>query len=233
MNADLEIAVIDPLGGKIVGVLVVGQIAGVNGYAVEVISDLGGNVGAGGEGYVAKYAGGLPIGYQLVLAADLTEPIGLAGYIGGTLLAGQLGKVVLKLGCTLHAGGLDHQLGVLVIEPLGVDILVEGDLYAIVERTAYYDRGTGGLFIPVDGVVGYELYDLSLGNAALCGVASPLVLAAGSHESKGGSHGENHDQSQSDCENLLHFFKSLSIILCFASDGGFPPGEARFARPSA
>lgn len=75
----------------------------------------------------------------------------------------------------------------------------------------------------------------NLSGAAVIGIggASPIPLRIALESCKGGSHGENHDQSQSDCENLLHFFKSLSIILCFASDGGFPPGEARFARPSA
>ena len=48
---------------------------------------------------------------------------------------------------------------------------------------------------------------------------------------KGGSHGENHDQSQSDCgKSFFHFFKSLQLFLCFASDGGFP-GRTRFCAP--
>ena len=100
---------------------------------------------------------------------------------------------------------------------------------------------SGGAVVLLPYIVAAAVVDLNKRNnlyLTLAAVSSssssrPVEGAGYASGCKGGSHGENHDQSQSDCENLLHFFKSLSIILCFASDGGFPPGEARFARPSA
>ena len=67
---------------------------------------------------------------------------------------------------------------------------------------------------------GYAVIALYIGDnfygtlAAVVNVsgAGPSEIAGAIVQSKGGSHGENHDQSQSDCENLLHFFKSLSKI---------------------
>ena len=88
-----------------------------------------------------------------------------------------------------------------MIEPLLVDVLFKGDLYAIEQVLAVYYAGTAGFGIGLIAVVAlYEKNYFSLGNASLRGIsgAVPGTEAAGaghSGSSKGGSHGENHDQS--------------------------------------
>ena len=134
--------------------------------------------------------------------------------LGGTLYGNLYRSGRGPLGAEISLGGqFDCPVNVFTVNSgsAGVAIIDAGSAAAVLDNIGDY-------------------FDLSLAAVSLFNCAIPTPVGVASH-CKGGSHGENHDQSQSDCENLLHFFKSLSNILCFASDGGFPPGEAPFTAP--
>ncbi|MBQ4611346.1 MAG: hypothetical protein IJB30_06375 [Clostridia bacterium] len=109
----------------------------------------------------------------------------------------------------LDASGLKENLG--IFKPRSVGICINGQLDSNVEVLACYCASAvayNELVAVALGVYVYVGYDFYLGGAAVVIVlqATPSIGAGvASRKSKGGSHGENHDQSQSDCKNLFHF----------------------------